>query len=362
MRKRIVILIIGLSFVSTICLSQYKTLYPDIPRIDVHVHAHDIIYPKDSEGSRGNPHFALSPNYSTITNYLTIRKRIIKNSGADLALWINLGGDRGIDTTNEVSKGRMMTCLSDYVLNKKMYYNPEDLSVWLKKGYVGYKLWFAPFQRRSVDGKDIIKYVDDKEADATFSAMGKAGLPAASLHIADPNGPYGNRGEWCSDPVEFWRMIIGLERVLQRHQDLVMVVAHCAWLICQDAQIDFLRYLLSTYPNMYVDLSATDQYYHLVDQKNLRDFFINYSDRIIFGTDLTGVKESEIDTIAARYVYSFKILETNDLVERSFFGDTPVNGLGLPRDVLEKIYYKNALKVYPGLSERMQSLGYTLNK
>lgn len=30
-----------------------------------------------------------------------------------------------------------------------------------------------------------------------------------------------------------------------------------------------------------------------------------------------------------------------------------MKGLDLPREVLEKIYYKNAVKLYPGLKEAM---------
>ena len=36
-----------------------------------------------------------------------------------------------------------------------------------------------------------------------------------------------------------------------------------------------------------------------------------------------------------------QILETDQLVEGSFFGNEPIRGLNLPREVLEKIYYKN---------------------
>jgi predicted TIM-barrel fold metal-dependent hydrolase len=277
-------------------------------------------------------------------------------------MWINLGGDMGIDTIDNISKGRMMTTISDYVLRKELNYKPEEIDTLLKKGFVGYKMWFAPYQRRIHLGKDIIKFMDEDAIEPTFAAMEKAGMPGASIHIADPNGPFWNRGEWCTDPAEFWRMIIGLERVLQRHPDLVIVAAHAAWLTCQDAQIDFLRYLLATYPNLYVDLAATDQYYNLVNQENLRDFFITYADRILFGTDIVGIKDSEISGLTARYTLSFQILETKDQVEGSFFGKTITSGLNLPKDVLEKIYYKNALKIYPGLSERMINLGYNIGK
>lgn len=364
MKKFTPFLIIGLLFISLKGLSQYTTIYPEIPRIDVHVHAHNILYNQEL-GPRtpsSLPTFAISPNYTTIINYLALRDFMVKNNRIDLAMCINLGGDKGIDTINEVSRGRMMTCISDYVLKRGLNYKPEDIAGYLKKGYVGYKMWFAPYQRRLKEGEDIIKFIDDDAIEPTFSAMEKAGMPGASIHIADPNGPFGNRGEWCADPVEFWRMIIGLERVLQRHPDLVIVAAHGAWLLCQDAQIDFLRYLLKTYPNLYVDLAATDQFYHLVNQENLRDFFIEYSDRILFGTDIVGITDSEIPGLAIRYARSFQILETRDRVEGSFFGDTITSGLNLPKEVLEKIYYKNALKVYPGLSERMQYLGYSIGK
>jgi hypothetical protein len=364
MKKSAPFLIASLLLISLNGLSQYTTIYPDIPRIDVHVHAHNVIYNDKSEPrtSKSQPTFAIYPDYPTIINYLALRDLMIKDYRTDLAMCINLGGDIGIDTINEVSKGRIMTCISDYVLKRGLNYKPEDIPGYLKKGYVGYKLWFAPYQRRVKGQEDVIKYIDEDDMEPTFSAMEKAGMPGASVHLADPNGPFGNRGEWCTDPVEFWRMIIGLERVLHRHPDLVIVAAHCSWLICQDAQIDFLRYLLKTYPNFYVDLSATDQYYYLVNHENLRDLFIEYSDRILFGTDIVGIKDTEIPGLAIRYTHSFQILETNDLVERSFFGDTATAGLNLPREVLEKIYYKNALKIYPGLRERMQSLGYSVGK
>jgi len=51
------------------------------------------------------------------------------------------------------------------------------------------------------------------------------------------------------------------------------------------------------------------------------------------------------------YNRCFRILETDEIVQGGFFGDTPTKGLDLPRDVLEKIYYKNASRLYPGLAE-----------
>ncbi len=318
--------------------AQYITKYPEIPRIDVHTHVYN--------------------NYQAIGAYLSFRDQMLSERKIDMAMWINLGAEESIDTITRVSKNRIMTCISDYTPQRGLTHKAADIAGYLKKGYVGYKIWQGPYYRKLKEGENGIKYLDDPAHESVFAAMEKSGMIGASIHIADPNGPFGNRGKWCADPVEFWREIMGLERVLQRHPNLVIVAAHGSWLVCQDAQLDFLRYMLKTYPNFYVDLAATDQYYNLVNRENLRDLFIEYQDRILFGTDVGAYSMKEIPGYVTRYSNSFRILETEDIVDSGFFGSKPTKGLNLPREVLEKIYYKNAMKLYPGLSQRMHLLGY----
>ena len=335
------------NFLILICLimlpvagySQFVTQYTDIPRIDAHTHTNN--------------------NYQGIRNYLALREAMLSDNKIDLAMLINLNGEQAIDTIFEVSQGRILTAINDYEPQRGLTHTPEEMSSSLEKGYVGYKIWHGPYSRVLKEGEDGTKYFDDPAHEPVLTAMEKAGMPGASIHIADPNGPFGNRGKWAADPVEFWRQVIGLERVLQRHPDLVIIAAHCAWLICQDAQIDFLRYMLSTYPNFYVDIAATFQYFYLVDHANLRDFLIEYSDRIVYGTDIGSIRrQEEIPGYIERYCRTFRILETDQMVEGGFFGMNPVKGLNLPKEVLEKIYYKNAVKLYPGLGDKMKKLGY----
>ena len=108
-----------------------------------------------------------------------------------------------------------------------------------------------------------------------------------------------------------------------------------------------------------MDLAATFQYFYLVDHENLRDFMIEYSDRILYGTDIGKIQnEVDIPEYIEKYNRTFRILETGEMVEGGFFGMNAVKGLHLPREVLEKIYYKNALRIYPGLAERMNSAGF----
>ena len=345
------IILIFLIFVPLSIQAQYITKYPDIPRIDVHAHPHSF----STDESLPVTTWA---DIESIENYLALRDKLMSVNHIDLAMWISLGGDKDINSITLASKDRVLTCISDFSPQRGLSYKPSDIMKYQKEGYAGYKLWFAPYWRRLKEGETGIKYFDDPAVEPVLNAMAKAGMPAASVHIADPNGPFGDRGEWCADPVEYWRMIIGMERVLQRHPDLVVVAAHANWLVCQDAQLDFLRYLLKTYPNFYIDLAATDQYYYLVNYDNLRSLFLEFSDRIMFGTDIGRINKSSVEGIAERYAKSFRILETDDVVKGGYFGNDDIKGLNLPKEVLEKIYYKNAVRIYSGLNERMKKFGY----
>jgi hypothetical protein len=316
--------------------AQTGTLYPDIPRVDVHTHA--------------------GGDYNTILNYLNLRDILLHEYEIDLAMWVNLSSTRNpitsVDSVALISEGRMLCAFADYAAARGLKHRPEDLERKLGEGFIGYKIWYGPYYRTLEEGEKGFPYVDDPANEAMFARMEELGILAASLHIADPNGPFGNRTRWCADPVEFWREISGLYQVLNRHPDLKVVAAHGAWLVCQDAQIDYLRFLLSTFPNFHVDLAATFQYFNMVNYENLRDFMIEYADRILFGTDM-GQWEAEEETQqrAQAYVRCFRILESDAVVDGSFFSDEPIRGLNLPREVLEKIYYRNALRLYPHLSE-----------
>ncbi len=364
MKKKILIQLLIILFLSAGLNAQYKTKYPHIPRIDVHAHPHSIPSGevRNSDPTAKKSEFQSNANFGAIANYLRMSDTLRATYNIDLAMWISLGGERSFDSVNLISNKRIVTCISDYAPQRGLSYKPADIKKYHSMGFAGYKMWFAPYWRRLKPGEDGIKYFDDPANEPVLAAMEKAGMVGASIHIADPNGPFSDRGKWCADPVEFWRMQVGIERVLQRHQNLVIVAAHGCWLVCQDAQLDFLRYLFKTYPNFYVDLAATDQYYNLVNYDNLRNLFIEFSDRILFGTDIGKLNDNEISGVAERYAKSFMILESNEIVNGSYFGNKETKGLGLPEEVLEKIYYKNAIRVYPGLEERMKSLGYRSEK
>jgi ribokinase len=197
---------------------------------------------------------------------------MLEQNEIDLAMWINLGDRRdpivGLKEVMAAGKGRMLCCIADYASHDGLDYAPDDLAAFQDEGYIGYKIWAGPPSRRLEPGEEGYPYIDDPAHDPTFRRLEEIGMPCASIHIADPNGPFSHRTKWLPDPVEFWREMMAYRNRIEKHPDLTFVTAHAMWSICQDAQIDYLRFMLSTYPNVYIDLAATFQYFPLVDAEN----------------------------------------------------------------------------------------------
>jgi hypothetical protein len=142
--------------------------------------------------------------------------------------------------------------------------------------------------------------------------------------------------------------------VLDRYPELKVVFAHFFFL---SAQLPRLAEYLDRYPNMVVDLTPGIEMYHNFSAAPdaARAFFLKYQDRIVYGTDIGArallvAPEEGIDPgdSHARAYLVRTFLETEDefwLPEGHgfLFGklETPFRGIGLPRPVLEKIYYRN---------------------
>ena len=86
-----------------------------------------------------------------------------------------------------------------------------------------------------------------------------------------------------------------------------------------------------------------------------REFFINYQDRIFFGTDIvTGRSDREPipGYYYLRYLSLLALLETDvrnlplPLEDPENNNETVINGLDLPMKVLRKIYWENSKKYF----------------
>jgi len=321
--------------ISNSSYGQYQSKYPDIPIVDVHIHP---------------------GNVGDAVNFIKVSESLKEKHGSNLVFWIALSdpGKETAERMREATNNRMLFTASQMRPHKGLTMTADEVIAKVRNdGYIGLKFWFGPAFRVLKENEEGITRIDDPRYEEFFAALEKANILMASLHIADPNGPFGDRSDWLKDPVYYWEQIRAFENVIAKYPDLTIIAAHGVWLVCQDAQIDYLRYMLKTYPNLYFDVSATFQYMPLVNRENLRDLYIEYQDRILYGTDGGRIADNAVNSITDRYAKSFAILETGEIIDGDFFGNKPIQGLNLPREVLEKIYFRNALKLYPGLKEAM---------
>ena len=310
-----------------------------MPRIDVHTH--------------------IRSDWKSLDEVMELRKAVGEQLHADLAICIGLGSAEPPDMAEMRKRyhGRIQYCISDFTIKDGLRFSPQELVSWQNKGVMGFK--FYPGWERGVQ-------IDQAANDPTFDKMEQIGMVATSPHVTNPCGTFGRRTEWFSEPVEFWRQQRAWENVLKKHPRLVVVNAHMLWLCYSDEQLDCLRYMLKTYPNLNVDLATTPLFLHAVGRDNLREFMIEYADRILFGTDMASqwfvpVLDKRLPNVrdkVPQYQRYFDLLETDKELPSGIHDECKLRGLALPLDVLEKIYFRNAMRIYPHLAEALTQLGY----
>jgi predicted TIM-barrel fold metal-dependent hydrolase len=288
-----------------------------------------------------------------------IAKILKDRHDVNMEIWIDLGSYkrlekltvRGFNEVQQKYEGRFLQCISDYRIADGLSYTPQEIAEWQARGAVGYKIWVG-----------VSALSDAGRNEPTFAAMEELGFLGASVHVSQPYPT-----KWCKDIIKFWQAQNAWERVMDRHPKMKLVMAHMFNYNMSDEQLDYLTYIVETYPNVNLDLAARIGWVFHVDRDKLRDFMIKYADRVLFGTDIGDQPLREKAEITARrYHRCFEILETDKTVGAGFYpgpgaGTKEVKGMALPVDVLEKIYYKNAARLYPRLRDVLQQTGYAVD-
>jgi predicted TIM-barrel fold metal-dependent hydrolase len=227
------------------------------------------------------------------------------------------------------------------------------LQVQKERGAEGLKIWKG-LGLHVKDQNGLLVEVDDQRLDPIWETAGVLGLPVV-IHVADPVAFFdpvdetnerweelGNHPDWAftSPPFPpFLHIIEGLENLVWCHPQTTFIGAHVG---CYAENLGWVEELLERCPNFFVDISA--RIGELGRQPyTARSFFLKYSDRILFGSDMGPYPE------AYRVIYRF--LETDD--EYFNYNAAPIpmqgrwhiHGLYLPEEVLEKVYWKNAERV-----------------
>lgn len=139
------------------------------------------------------------------------------------------------------------------------------------------------------------------------------------------------------------------DRFVAAHPGLRFVGAHLGSL---EYDVDRIAAFLDRFPNASLDMAARMsqvQYQSVRNREKVRKFFIDYQDRILYGTDLTlnpGENAAEFQASAHDvWTRDWRYLATGE-GQRVEIIKADVPGLALPRDVIDKIYYGNAARAF----------------
>jgi len=227
----------------------------------------------------------------------------------------------------------------------------------VQNGAKGLKIYKSlGLRHKDINGKRVT--VDDPRLDAIWAKCGELGIPVL-IHTADPK-PFwdefnADNERWlelktrpsrkrdADSPAPWETLIAEQHRMFKKHPNTTFINAHMGWYA---NNLPKLSQLLDEMPNMNVGIGAIIA--ELGRQpRQAKAFFIKYQDRILFGKD--SWKPEEFPTY-------FRVLESDDEYfpyHKKYHAFWAMYGLDLPDDVLKKVYYKNALRIVPGLDKTL---------
>ena len=225
------------------------------------------------------------------------------------------------------------------------------------EGVMGLKVYKSlGLTSRDSEGNRIA--VNDPRLDPIWKACGDNHLPVL-IHSGEPasfwhpKDKYNER--WLElrqkpnryrDPEtnpSFEEVLAEQHDIFRKHPNTIYINAHLGWM---GNDLDRLGKHLDTYPNVMTEIGAVLA--ELGRQpKRARQFFIDYQDRILFGKDSYNLSE---------YYTYFRVLETEDEYfdyYRKRHAHWKMYGLALPDSILQKLYYKNALTLFPTIDKTL---------
>lgn len=174
------------------------------------------------------------------------------------------------------------------------------------------------------------KRLDDKDMYPVYEYVEKEGIPVI-WHV----NPYYYQEEF--------------ENVLKDFPGMIVVCPHFCM---SSSNLTRLKYLLDTYPNLYTDASF-GYYPYLIDglkrisrnSRTYKDLFANYSNRILFGTDMV---ITDYDLKSDEWMINITNCYREMLEEKRykcFLVNGTLNGLGMNQSGLEAVYRNNFVNI-----------------
>ena len=333
--------------VSTLKVPEHKLRHSKYPFIDVHNHQWDM-------------------------DKANLRPLLAQMDSLNMGIMINLSGrgwgsveqgtqffDNALTNANKTNAKRLalFTNLNFDEVGRKGW--TEDavklLEADVKKGAHGLKI-FKNLGMSSKDETGHVLRVDDPRLDPIWAKCGELGVPVL-IHTADPKSfwdpmdrynerwlelkLHGGRKRAANDPVPWEQLIAEQHNVFRKHPKTTFIAAHMGW---YPNDLNKLDSLMTVFPNMNVEIGAVIAELGRQPRAS-RMFFEKYQDRILFGKD---------SWVPSEYATYFRVLETYDEYfpyHKKYHAFWRMYGMGLPDEILKKVYYKNALRIIPGLDK-----------
>ncbi|WP_183973178.1 amidohydrolase family protein [Runella defluvii] len=335
--------------VSTLKVSEHKLTRSKYPFIDIHNH-----------------------QYSMSNQDLS--KLVAEMDALNMGVMVNLSGRGWSQQWEEGTttiKGMLDNVKKNYPKRFMVFTNPELKGVGspgygeraakqveedVKAGAVGMKVYkslgFSGI--KDTDGKRVA--VSDPRLDPIWAKCGELGIPVI-IHTADPKSfwdpldrynerwlelkTHAGRKRGNNDPVPFDSLMKEQHAVFARHPKTKFINAHMGWYPNDLRKLDSL---MTRFPNMYVEIGAVIA--ELGRQpRAAKQFFVKWQDKILFGKD---------SWVPSEYATYFRVLETEDEYfpyHKKYHAFWRMYGMGLPDEVLKKVYYKNAIKLIPAIDK-----------
>ncbi len=323
---------------STLVVPQHPVKRSKYPFIDVHNHQGDM-----------------KPE--------SIDKLVRDMDSINLRVMVNLSGGSG-ERLESVVKGMKARYADRFVVFANISFSGIDAADWgtkaaaqleqdVRHGAQGLK-FFKNFGMDVKYSNGERMHVDDPKLNPIFEVCAKHNIPVL-IHTAEPASffqPIDKYNERWLELKQFpgrarpperypsWETLMTEQHNLfARHPKVKFINAHLGWM---GGNLAELGRLMDRLPNMYTEIGAVLA--ELGRQpKYAHEFFVKYQDRIMFGKDIWEPTE---------YFTYFRVLETGDEYfpyYRKRHAFWSMYGMELPDEVLKKVYYKNALRVIPGI-------------
>jgi predicted TIM-barrel fold metal-dependent hydrolase len=230
------------------------------------------------------------------------------------------------------------------------------------RGAVGVKIWKnIGMELKDSSGRYVM--ADDSKFEPIYKDIA-AHNKTLIAHLAEPDVSWGvHTANDIPDDTQYyaqnpeWRMegvpgapakktiLAARDHLLEMNPRLRVVGAHLG---SMESNVDLIAERFDRYPNLAIDTAARVPHLTVQPTGKVRSFILKYQDRILYGTDLQFGKQDKPDEILqtwqAQYALDWRYFATTD---RFIYEGRMVQGLGLPRSVLKKIFHDNAVQWFP---------------